>query len=341
MSAKYLLVSNPTAQSGKNRERIALAIDYFSKRGSTVEVLATLPDGRTVPAVTDALDAGKHSVVIAMGGDGTFREVAAGLCESRRRADVALGMLPTGTANDQGRSFDLDASPDALEDNVAVICAGHETKLDAGVLEQGSSFASLTQRVRFFDSAGFGLSARVLAQRNKDRRFVEHLGPLKELYRDHAVYAGAFLKTFLESYVVPDKFVVRATLDGVRHDMEGLSDLVVKATKIYAGAWVFDETSKHDDGQFELVPFRGKRDWTSKAIVDIGNSPLNEALLNQVGIEHSHALRAARMELLFERPSGSVPIAAQIDGEEWPFAPCARVTVEKQALRLIVPGHLR
>ena len=33
-------------------------------------------------------------------------------------------MLPTGTANDQGKSFGLAAGPDALATNVAVIAAG-------------------------------------------------------------------------------------------------------------------------------------------------------------------------------------------------------------------------
>ena len=44
---------------------------------------------------------------------------------------------------------------------------------------------------------------------------------------DHAVYAGAFLKTFLESYVIDDKLHVEATLDGKRVELDGLTDLVV------------------------------------------------------------------------------------------------------------------
>src|SRR6185369_720473 len=87
----------------------------------------------------------------------------------------------------------------------------------------------------FFDSCGWGLSARVLAQRNKDRALVETLGPLKELYRDHAVYAGAFLKTFLESYVVDDKLSATAVADGKNVELSGLTDLVVKNTRVYAG----------------------------------------------------------------------------------------------------------
>ena len=335
--ATHLLVANPTAQSGKNEERVTVALSLLRARGIDVDLLPTLPHGKTIPEVARALDEGSHRVVIAMGGDGTFREVASGLCESRRREDVALGMLPTGTANDQGKSFGLDATEEALSRNVEIIVLGRETRLDGGILEQGASAGVLSQRDRFFDSAGFGLSARILAQRNRDRAFVETLGPVKELYRDQAVYAGAFVKTFLESYIENDKFSVLAELDGVPMRLLGLSDLIVNATRLYAGSWVFDPTSLHDDGAFELVPFRGKRDWTSKALVDLDGSPLNEAILNDLGIEHSHPIRASRMDLFFQVPEDGVPIYAQIDGEEWPLLPYARITVEKQAVRLIVP----
>lgn len=330
--ATHLLVGNPTAQSGKNQERIDRALALFRARGVAVELLPTLPGGKTIGAVTAALDGADAKVVIAMGGDGTFREVAAGLYASKRREAVALGMLPTGTANDQGKSFGLEASAEALEHNVDVIVAGKETRLDAGLYTAGSA-----PPTSFFDSAGWGLSARVLAQRNKDRKVVEGLGPLKEIYRDQAVYAGAFLKTFLESYVIDDKLTVHAVLDGEAVVLEGLTDLIVKNTRIYAGAWILDDDAKHDDGVFEIVPFQGKRDWASKAIIDLDGNPVTEKMLNELGVEHSKNHRAKTMELTFVAPEGGAPLAAQIDGEEWPADPHVRIEVAARAIRLIVP----
>ncbi|MBS2019396.1 MAG: hypothetical protein JST00_41420 [Deltaproteobacteria bacterium] len=332
--ATHLLVGNPTAQSGKNKERIDRALQLLTAAGIDAELQATLPGGKTIGAVKSTLDGGSHRVVIAMGGDGTFREVAAGLYTSTRREEVAMAMLPTGTANDQGKSFGLEATPEALERNVQVIAAGRETRLDVGVYRSGGPDARPDY---FFDSAGWGLSARVLAQRNKDRALVETLGPLKELYRDHAVYAGAFLKTFLESYVVDDKLRVEADLDGRKVVLEGLTDLIVKNTRVYAGAWVFDQASKHDDGVFELVPFVGKRDWASKAIVDLDGNPVTEEMLNEIGVEHSQTLRASRMDLQLFDPPGGAPLAAQIDGEEWPANPRVIIEVAARAIRLIVP----
>ena len=333
--ATHLLVGNPTAQSGKNQERIDRALALMKDAGLATELLPTLPGGKTIDAVRAALEAGSYRTVIAMGGDGTFREVAAGLYTSKRREEVTLGMLPTGTANDQGKSFGLQADESALARNVDVINAAHETRLDVGIYRAGDASAAAEY---FFDSCGWGLSARVLARRNKDRALVETLGPLKELYRDQAVYAGAFLKTFLESYVIEDRLRVVATLDGKQVELDGLSDLIVKNTRVYAGAWVFDETSRHDDGIFELVPFVGKNDWISKAIRDLEIVPLNEDILGELGLEHSKLLRASVMDLEIFDPPGGAPLATQLDGEEWPASQRVRIEVAPRGIRLIIPA---
>lgn len=338
--ATHLLVGNPTAQSGKNAERIERALELLGEASIAAALLPTEPEGRTVAAVREALDAGDYRVVISMGGDGTFREVASGLLGSTRRESVALGMLPTGTANDQGKSFGLGAAPADLARNVAVIAAGHETRLDAGHLEVLSDAGEVMKAEAFFDSAGWGISARVLAVRNRDRQAVAGLSPLDAIYRDHLVYAGALLRVFLESYVSDDKFDATLTADGEQHELSGLTDLIVKATRIYGGAWVFDRTCRHDDGLFEVVPFRGKRDWTSKAIVDLDGNPVTEEHLNAIGIEHSHAFRAANIHILLRARSSDVPLAAQIDGEELVASGQARISVEARALRLIVPRDL-
>ncbi len=337
--ATHLLVGNPTAQSGKNAERIERARELLAEAGAAAVLLPTEPGGKTVASVRAALDAGQFRVVIAMGGDGTFREVAAGLFTSTKRDAVALGMLPTGTANDQGKSFGLEATTEALERNIEVIVRGYETRLDAGILTTGPA-SKRGAPDYFFDSAGWGLSARVLAQRNADRKVVEELGPLKELYRDQAVYAGDFLRTFLESYVVDDKMRVTGTLDGVPFELDGLTDLIVKNTRLYAGIWVFDATARHDDGAFELVPFQGKLDWASKAIIDIEGNPITEAMLNEVGIEHSKLVRASKMDFTIHAPVGGAKLAAQIDGEEWPAHEHVRIEVAARALRLLVPERL-
>jgi diacylglycerol kinase family enzyme len=334
--ATHLLVGNPTAQSGKNAERIDRAVEGLARAGVRCDVLATLPDGATIAAVAERLRRSSVHCVIAMGGDGTFREVASGLLESGRAEQVALAMLPTGTANDQGRSFGLEAGDAALERNLAVLVAGRETRLDAGKMVTASRTSW------FFDSAGWGISARVLRARNEDRDFVEaHVPLLKAVYRDHLVYAGALLRVFLESYVVDDTFTATLESEGPtgagRVVLEGLTDLIVKGTRVYGGAWVFDRTSRHDDGLFEVVPFRGKLDWTSKAIVDLEGNPVPDELLESLGVEHAPPWRFSRARISLAWPAGGALPAAQIDGEEHPAVHDVAIEVVPRAVRLIVP----
>lgn len=328
----YLLVANPTAQSGKNQERIDAAVALFRAHGQAVEVFSTLPDGATVAALVGRLASAPDAfaAVVAMGGDGTFREVGAALLELEEGTRPPLGMLPTGTANDQGKSFGLSAAPDALERNIGVVLAGRETLLDAGIVRSND------RRDAFFDSVGWGLTARVLHVRNKDREIVDGLGPLGELYRDHLVYAGAFVKTFLDSYIETDKFDALVHIDGREVRIEGLTDLVLKATRVFAGSWVLDRGGAHDDGLFELVPFVGKRDWLSKAIVAIDGNPVREEDLNELGVEHSKNMQGASFRVVLE-PLGVIPVHAQMDGEEYPGSTQFQIDVLPRALRLIVP----
>jgi diacylglycerol kinase family enzyme len=329
----HLLVANPTAQSGKNAERIERARALLHDAGVQHEFLATAPHGATVGLVAKALDVQKYNCAIYMGGDGTFAEVAKGILQSGR--DVPLAMLPTGTANDQGKSFGLYSDEESLPRNVAVIAAGATCALDVGRMRALDDGGRVVREDRFFDSAGWGISPRVLKLRNEDRKAVESVPVLRDLWRDQLVYAGALLRTFIASYVDDDKFDVEVSADGARVDWRGLTDLVVKGTRIYGGAWVFDPGARPDDGAFEIVPFAGKRDWLSKAIVHLDESGTVADGLAAIGVTHSPSLRAGRIELRFR--AREVPLAAQIDGEEFPATPRVEITVEPRALTLIVP----
>lgn len=338
MAPPALLVANPTAQSGKNAARIERARALLDRAGVSHTLLPTLPEGRTVTAVADALGAQPWRCVIAMGGDGTFSEVARGLYASGRAEEVPLAMLPTGTANDQGRSFGLSAEEAALSRNVQVLAAGHETRLDAGRLRALDDGGALVRESLFFDSAGWGISPRVLAIRNEDRRLIEGIPVVRDVWRDQLVYGGALMRTFLESYVEDDRFDAALTLDGRALAWTRLTDLVVKGTKIYGGLWVLDPSAKHDDGLFEVVPFAGRRDWLSKAMVRLDASGQIEEALRTLGVSHSEEARGAKMSFRFTSAPGALPLKAQIDGEEFPATNRVEIEVLPRAIRLVVPS---
>lgn len=335
--ALALLVANPTAQSGRNAARIASARGLLDRAGVAHSLLPTLPHGATVGAVAEACGAGPWRCVIAMGGDGTFSEVARGLHASGRAEAIPLAMLPTGTANDQGRSFGLSADEDSLSRNVAVLAEGFETRLDAGRLRALDASGALVREALFFDSAGWGFSPRALAARNVDRKVIEEIPVLRELWRDQLVYAGAMMRTFLEGYIEDDRFDAELVLDGRAMAWRGVTDLIVKGTRVYGGLWVLDPTAAHDDGQFEVVPMTGRRDWLSKAMVRLDGSGGLEDALKSLGVSHSAEARGARMAFTFRAEAGALPLHAQIDGEEFPATPRAEIEVLRRALRLVVP----
>src|SRR5262249_55207662 len=251
--------------------------------------VATEPEGRTIDRVREVIDDDGARVVMYMGGDGTFAEVAKGIFASRHAHEVAMGMLPTGTANDQGKSFGLSAGAGALEENVAVIAAGEVVGCDVGrlVIERGRKEI---HRDLFFDSFSIGLGAASLETRNRDRERVGRIPGLGALYRDQLVYAGAVLQRFFESYIVDVKFDVDAVIDGRVVQLDSVLDVIVKNTKIFGGEWIFDPGIESDDGRFELVPVAGRRDLGTKLIGSLRRSPVGVDDLQSLGFSHAPAI---------------------------------------------------
>jgi diacylglycerol kinase family enzyme len=331
-----VLVANPTAHSGKAADWIRHARALLDSAGLVHRFVATEPAGATIERVRAVVDDDGARLVIAMGGDGTFAEVAKGILGSQHAREVKLGMLPTGTANDQGKSFGLRAGVGALDRNVAVIAAGHTIGCDVGklVVERGPK--QVVDDL-FFDSFSIGLGAASLATRNRDRDRVGLIPGLSAFYRDQLVYFGAVLQRFVESYLMDAKFELDAVIDGTVHHFPSLLDVIVKNTRIFGGEWIFDPQAEADDGQFELVPITGRRDLTAKLLGNLRHSPIGLDDLKALGLEHAAPIRGSKFELTVR---GATP-AVQMDGEEIPAGERFWIEVLARALKLIVPrDHL-
>ena len=330
-----VLVANPTAHSGKAADTIRHARALLDKANVPHRFIPTEPEGATIERVREQVDDHGARVVIYMGGDGTFAEVAKGILQSKHAKKVAMGMLPNGTANDQGKSFGLDAGPWALERNVTVIAEGYTVGCDVAklVIERG---LKEVHRDMFFDSFSVGLGAASLSTRNRDREIVGRIPGLGMIYRDQLVYVGAVARRFFESYIVDTKFDVDCVIDGVVHQFEDLLDIIVKNTKIFGGEWIFDSQSESDDGRVELVPISGRRDLVSKLLGTMRRVPVGLEDLEALGLQHAAPLPGAHIELSVRAEGGIFP-AAQVDGEEIPAGDHYTIDVVARALRLVVP----
>jgi len=236
--AAVVLFANPTAQSGRAREHIRTVEELLGSAGIPHRFVPTEPDGGTVAVVQRAIEDDGARVVIAMGGDGTFAEVAKGVLASAHAAEVAMGVLPMGTANDQGKSFGMAAGADALAANVAIIAAGRVAAIDAGRIESLTRDERVLQRDLFFDSASVGFGASALATRNRDRELVGKIPLVGLVYRDMLVYAGAVARKFVESYVADVKFDLEAQIDGQAYHFESQFDRVIQTTRLVRAQWV-------------------------------------------------------------------------------------------------------
>ena len=293
-----VLFANPSAQSGKASELIDRARELLRRAGVAHDFAPTSPDGKTVEWVKAAIDHHQARTVIYLGGDGTFADVAKGIIAADLAANVSLGMLPSGTANDQGKSFGIEAGAENLADNVRVIAEGFIEQMDVARLERLGDDDQALDVDLFFDLVSIGFSAAVLRRRNQDRRAVDR-SPISEIYRDQLVYLGAAVKELFESYVDDVKFTLDAELDGKRMRFDSLLDVIIKNTRVYGGEWILAPNARSDDGLVEMVPISGRRDFTSKLLSNLRHGLFNDDDLRGIGIEHSQPVAAKEMLLRF------------------------------------------
>lgn len=336
---RTLLVANPTARTGKAKRAIDAAMQGLEAAGLDPEFLPTEPDGKTVDSVAARLEREDVARVAYLGGDGTFAESAKGIILARERTgmDHPLAMLPMGTANDQGRSFGILAGSKALARNIEIIAAGVERWLDVGRIEALDEHGDVVARDLWFDNTGFGLSARILAQRNRDMKVVSKIPLLQSLYRDKVLYVGAGFASFFKSMAERTRFSCAVMVDGEAHEYTECTDLVVNGTVLYGGDWIFHEGSQPDDGKFEVVPFSGYGDWVRATIQSHKKNPITDDDRAQMGIANRRVAQGKNIEVRIFRPEHVDILPAQIDGEEFVSTDHYRIENLFHHLRIIVP----
>ena len=112
--------------------------------------------------LADKATAEGYDVVVAVGGDGTWSNVADRLLASGRD-DITLGILPNGTGNDFGRSLGFD--PSDVGAAVKVLTSGNIRIVDVGRVETESASEHTPERWQtryFLNLIGFGFDIAVI-----------------------------------------------------------------------------------------------------------------------------------------------------------------------------------
>lgn len=218
MTVRFIV--NPIAGRGRTRTQwpdlrrsIPASVEY-----DVVET--TAPGAATVLARQAAAEGVER--VIAVGGDGTVSEAAAGLRGTR----TALGMIPSGSACDLRRSVGL---PKRLPEALAYALTGGPKPMDVG-LANGTTFVNV---------AGIGLDAEVAAEVNRRRD-------------DSSTGTWLYVKCLLRVLGQYRPSHVALTVDGQRIEATALMVAIGNA-QYYGGGMRIVPTAQINDGYLDVM----------------------------------------------------------------------------------------
>lgn len=218
------LIYNPKAGAQRHERLLGSVLAALRSGGFDVEPVPTGGPGDATRLARER--AGKAEAVVAFGGDGTVREVAAGLLGT----ETALGIVPGGTVNVLSMSLGLPRDP--LE--AAKLLGKLEArKLDVGLIDEAP----------FLMMVSAGLDSSVLAA--LDTRLKWRIGK--------AAYLVAGLQEWWR-YPYP-RFEVVA--DGNQREPLEASFVAVSNIPYYGGAYALAPGARPHDGKLDLVLFRG------------------------------------------------------------------------------------
>lgn len=244
--------------------------------------------------------------VFAVGGDGTIGQIASGLIHS----ETALGILPAGTANVWGKELGMQPysiiASNALEENAKKLRDAEIYAVDIGLCNQQP----------FLMWAGLGLDA--LSVKKVEPRFrLEKFFTMQEyatsILMTAARWRGVALRIWADGQEIEGHYIL-AVINNIRHYMGGLTNLSPDALL--------------DDGFFDLWLFDGKN--MADAL-----RPVWE-MWGGRHIESDYTRRITFNELRLE---ADTEFAVQTDGEPRFDTQTAQISVQKRALRVLMPAN--
>jgi YegS/Rv2252/BmrU family lipid kinase len=299
---RAVVIYNPRSGTHDIQASLTGALEVFREQGWQIDVQRTQQVGDTQRYSVEARQAG-YDVVLTAGGDGSLNEAANALAHS----DVALGTLPSGTANVWARQIGLPIPAPLytahMADTARALCAGLVRPIDLG----------RTNGRYFLLWSGVGLDAYVTSKIEPRPPWVKRWGVMGYGLRAawHAVqYRGTPM-----TIRVDDQPAWRG-----RTLMVLISNI-----QLYAGIVRPSPAARVDDGWLDVCLFKGASfAYTARHFISIalGQTAQNPQLDN---------LRGRRIRI-----SAKQPTAVHVDAEPIGVTPID-VQVQPQALRVIVP----
>lgn len=325
-SPRVLVLFNPTAQSGKAKDKWDEIQAACQSLGVEIKRFNTLPGGRTRDLVAGWVKEKRFDLMIGVGGDGTLTEIIQGIMEGCERNKMPLedlpvfSLIPLGTGNNIAKSVGIDPG-DGIQKALDIAIKGDEMLIDVGKVDG----------VYFADAFTIGMDPVILSQRNQDREAVSRIPLIKTILRDYFLYFWSFVKKIFTHKAV------EATLwiDGNVQKIPNLYNLIVNNSPVYAGVFDFAKENSRalmQDGFFDLIFFLGRNDYISKLLIAHRIHPLNEEHFKKIMVKHTTNMRGKNIIIHLAHP-----VPSQIDGEEYLTKERFEISVIPSALRVKVP----
>jgi diacylglycerol kinase (ATP) len=312
--AKIAAVVNPHSAGGKTGKRWPRISGTLERRLGPIAARFTEGQGHAIAVTRELLREG-FDLIVAVGGDGTFNEVANGFIEGDQlvRPGARLGILPTGTGGDFQKMFGL-SSGGGLDRAIQLLVDGSPRYIDVGKARFMSHGGAIQERY-FVNLVSFGIGGFVAA---RSRNFLTPLGgKLAFLWATFVVllaYRGRNVTLTVEGSGAP----------ATHH----VTDICIGNGRFYGGGMQPCPTAVMDDGALEVTVidymnmFRLLRDIRILYSADVYRHP------------KTHHLRGARIEA-----TADIPTFVQIDGESVGRLPI-EITILPRLLPIVCAGIL-
>jgi YegS/Rv2252/BmrU family lipid kinase len=218
VSRRFALLVNPASGGGRSLKALPAVIAELDRLGATHRTVTTRSMEHAAEASTGAAAAGE--TIVAVGGDGLLRPVAAAL----KGTAGAVALVPCGRGNDLARVLGIPRDPAAA---ARLAVEGGERPIDVASVD-GTPYLGIA-------SFGFDSDANRIANEAK-------------LIKGDAVYLYAALRALAAWR--PARFEV--TVDGALHTITGYS-VAVGNSRSYGGGMLLLPHAELDDGKLDAL----------------------------------------------------------------------------------------
>ncbi len=301
-----LFIVNPASGGGRARKRIDPLGAAIERAGMAFDHVLTEAPGHGIDLAREALQAGR-STLIACGGDGTVNEVANAILAEGAGHAVRLGTIGLGTGKDVAKCLGIGRGAEAIR----AIAAGHECRVDAGLVEAVDEGGQSASRYFLLEAA----AGWVPEISQSTPRILKRLG-------DTAPY----LLTTVWKMIGPMSRDFTVAIDGIGYDGH-YNTVSVHNMELWGGDLMVAPGAAFDDGLLDVIRWGdlGRR----KVLAAVRGQQNGGVHLDMEGIDR-HPARGVALS----SPKRS---RLDLDGELGGFLP-ARITIVPGALRVLAPA---